>query len=138
MLGLYVDDLIAMSQDKAFLDSIVAALVAKYDIKPLGPVTRCLGINVHRSASGMFLEQTLLIDELLVKHKMNDCHAQASLIALDHKLYEPGDACDLSTTEMREIIGSLTWLASCTRPDTSFAVNLMARHLNAPNKNHSV
>ncbi|OQR85565.1 RNA-dependent DNA polymerase [Achlya hypogyna] len=136
MIGLYVDDIIALTQDKLYLQSTIKALEDKYQVKTLGHVSRCLGINVHRSTSGMFLEQTALVDELLTKHKMADCHPQSTPIAVEHHLFEDGGPSDVTSSEMREIVGSLLWLASCTRPDIAFATNLMARFLNSPNEHH--
>ncbi|KAH9095793.1 hypothetical protein LEN26_017694 [Aphanomyces euteiches] len=84
----------------------------------------------------MFLEQTSLIEELLKKHNMMDCHPQASPLALDHHLTEPGEATEMTQSTMREIVGSLQWLAGCTRPDIAFATSLLSRFLNHPNENH--
>jgi hypothetical protein len=35
-------------------------------------------------------------------------------------------------------IGALMYLANCTRPDISFAVNLLARYITSPTKRHWV
>ncbi|OQR85104.1 retrovirus-related Pol polyprotein from transposon TNT 1-94 [Achlya hypogyna] len=136
LIGLYVDDIIALTQDKTHLQSTTRALEDKYQVKTLGPVSRCLGINVHRSKSGMFLEQSNLVAELLVKHNMIDCHPQSTPIAVEHHMYDDGGPSDVTPSEMREIVGSLLWLASCTRPDIAFATNLMTRFLNTPNEHH--
>ncbi|KAH9095794.1 hypothetical protein LEN26_017695 [Aphanomyces euteiches] len=43
LIGLYVDDIMTMSQDKEFLDSITKELETKYQIKSLGPAKRIWG-----------------------------------------------------------------------------------------------
>ncbi|KAH9160754.1 hypothetical protein LEN26_001717 [Aphanomyces euteiches] len=136
LLGLYVDDIMALSQDEAFLQEIKNELESKYQVNSFGCVKRILGINVHRKDGSMFLEQTSLIEELLEKQGMSDCHAQSTPLSLDHKMTEPGEPAKMTQSTMREIVGSLQWLAGCTRPDISFATSLLSRFLNAPNEHH--
>ncbi|KAH9135323.1 hypothetical protein LEN26_006488 [Aphanomyces euteiches] len=66
LLGLYVDDIFLFVQNAALREQTLGTLKAKYDIKSLGRATRCLGTNVHSDEHGHFLEQTSLVDELLV------------------------------------------------------------------------
>ncbi|KAH9096322.1 hypothetical protein Ae201684P_009554 [Aphanomyces euteiches] len=136
LLGLYVDDIMALSQDEAFLQEIKNELESKYQVISFGCVKRILGINVHRKDGSMFLEQTSLIEELLEKQGMSDCHAQSTPLSLDHKMTEPGEPAKMTQSTMREIVGSLQWLAGCARPDISFATSLLSRFLNAPNEHH--
>ncbi|KAH9106294.1 hypothetical protein AeMF1_018062 [Aphanomyces euteiches] len=136
LIGLYVDDVMALSQDDEFFDSITKELETKYQIKTLGEVKRILGIIVHRKGGVLFLEQTSLIDELLTRHNMADCHPQGSPLALDHHMTEDGEPTTMSQKSMREIVGSLQWLAGCTRPDVAFATSLLSRYLNKPNIHH--
>jgi hypothetical protein len=137
MIGLYVDDIIAFTLDDAYWTTVVTALEEKYKIKSLGSVKKCLGMNCHFSSEGFFLEQSPLIDELLEKFKFNQCYPQSTPIAVDHNYFEEGDDCEYSETQLREIIGSLTWLAGSTRPDISFATNMLARHINKSNSHHA-
>ncbi|KAF0733504.1 hypothetical protein Ae201684_009741 [Aphanomyces euteiches] len=74
LLGLYVDDIFLFVQNAALREQTLGTLKAKYDIKSLGRATRCLGTNVHSDEQGHFLEQTSLVDELLAKFNLTDCH----------------------------------------------------------------
>ncbi|KAF0707421.1 hypothetical protein AaE_013609, partial [Aphanomyces astaci] len=134
--GLYVDDLLLFSKSDTTIKRMVDELTATYKVKNLGPVARCLGMNVHRIEGGFFLEQTSLVEELLAKHGLSDAKPQATPLALDHRYFDDGPDPTMTATEMREVIGSLLWLAGTTRPDIMFAVNLTARFLNKANENH--
>ena len=84
-----------------------------------------------------FLEQTSLIDKLLEKFDFKGCHPQSTPMVLDHKYDQPGSEWEYTETQMRELVGSLNWISSCTRPDLSFATNVLARHLTKLNSNHA-
>ncbi|KAH9106465.1 hypothetical protein AeMF1_017920 [Aphanomyces euteiches] len=116
--------------------SLTEELTCKYKIKDLGEVKRCLGMNVHSVEGGFFLEQSNTIQELLVRHGMAQVKSQPTPIGVDHGFYDEGDESEMSQTELREIVGSLLWLAGSTRPDISVAVNMLARHVSNHNVNH--
>ncbi|KAH9108614.1 hypothetical protein LEN26_004570 [Aphanomyces euteiches] len=136
LCGLYVDDLLIFSQDDNVMRSLTEELTCKYKIKDLGEVKRCLGMNVHSVEGGFFLEQSNTIQELLVRHGMAQVKSQPTPIGVDHGFYDEGDESEMSQTELREIVGSLLWLAGSTRPDISVAVNMLARHVSNHNVNH--
>ncbi|RHZ06684.1 hypothetical protein DYB31_015609 [Aphanomyces astaci] len=99
-------------------EALIAKLLAEEtfpSVKNLGPVARCLGMIVHRIEGGFFLEQTSLVEELLAKHGLSDAKTQATPLALDHRYFDDGPDPTMTATEMREVIGSLLWLAGSTR-----------------------
>ncbi|KAH9163017.1 hypothetical protein LEN26_000680 [Aphanomyces euteiches] len=136
LCGLYVDDLLLFSQDDDKLDQIIQSLVAKYNVKDLGLVRKCLGINVHKIPNGYFLEQSDMIEELLLKHGLSASRSQSTPINIDHGYFEDGPESTMTLKEMQEIVGSQIWISNMTRPDISLATNLAARYMSKANENH--
>ena len=134
--GLYVDDLLVFSQSKPLMAKLDNELTQKYSVKNLGPVSKFLGMSVHKCKNGYFLEQSSLVDSLLDKFGLADAKPQYTPLALDHQYYEDGPVATMTQSEIREAIGSLLWIAGCTRPDIAYAVNLSARYLVSANDNH--
>jgi hypothetical protein len=82
------------------------------------------------------LEQSSLIEELLKKHGMTDAKPQQTPLAQDHGYFDDGPTATMTATELREVVGSLLWLAGSTRPDITHAVNLTARFLTKATEHH--
>jgi hypothetical protein len=134
--GLYVDDLLVFSQSTTMMEKMVKELTVKYDVKELGAVKRFLGMNVHHVEGGYFLEQTSLVEDLLAKHGLSDAKSQPTPLSQDHGFFDDAEPATMTATELREVVGSLLWLAGSTRPDITHAVNLAARFLSKANENH--
>jgi hypothetical protein len=134
--GLYVDDILAFSQDSELLKSLVNKLKELHQVNDLGAAKRVLGMNVQRTASGIFLSQEHMVKELLVKHGLSDAKPQKTPMAIDHGFFEDGEPATMSESELREIVGSLLWIAGSTRPDISYATNVLARYITKANNNH--
>ncbi len=118
------------------MDEIIGSLTTTHDVKDLGPVEKCLGINVHRVNGGYYLEQSHLIKELVEKHGLADSRTQPTPISIDHGYFDEAAPSTMTPTELREVEGVLLWLAGTTRPDISLAVNMTARFINKANENH--
>ena len=73
LIALYVDDLIPVSDSKSMLLREKAALPQRYEIKDLGEVHYCLGIQVERDKDNkrMRLHQAQYVANLLEKHEVN-------------------------------------------------------------------
>ncbi|KAH9086225.1 hypothetical protein LEN26_020320 [Aphanomyces euteiches] len=136
LMGLYVDDILIFSQDDAFLKEIIDRLNAKHQVKDLGPAKRVLGMNVTHEHGGFFLNQEHMIQELLVKHGLSDAKSQKTPMAIDHGYFDDGPAPTMSESELREIVGSLLWIAGTTRPDIAHATNMLVRFVSKANMHH--
>nr|CCA26260.1 AlNc14C362G11000 [Albugo laibachii Nc14] len=82
-----------------------------------------------------------MIDELLLKFGLQDAHHVMTPIGLDHDtdmresdpiLPADGPVGSASLNHFQSIVGSLLWLARCTRPDIAYAVHRATRRAHAP------
>ncbi|XP_070660531.1 uncharacterized mitochondrial protein AtMg00810-like [Malus domestica] len=129
----YVDDILVTGPSSSECNQFIQKLSTIFPVKDLGPLHYFLGLEVHRSAEGLFLHQTKYLLDLLRKTNMDGakpCCTPLGSTKLDHTgplLSNP--------TEYRFIVGGqqyLTW----TRPDLSFAVNQICQFMHAPRKQH--
>uniref|UniRef100_A0AAV1VIT7 Reverse transcriptase Ty1/copia-type domain-containing protein n=1 Tax=Peronospora matthiolae TaxID=2874970 RepID=A0AAV1VIT7_9STRA len=90
---------------------------------------------------GYFLDQEEAIVDLLRDHGMND--ANSSRVPIGTDVYEvqcanSGQPADTgapgqpSVHAFQSIVGSLLWVARCTRPDIAFAVHKATRQTHEP------
>ncbi|KAM1108382.1 hypothetical protein ACFX2B_004976 [Malus domestica] len=129
----YVDDIIITGSSPALCQSIISQLQSLFPVKDLGDIHYFLGIEVHRSAKGLFLHQSKYALDLLKKTDMlgvKPCTTPVSSIKLDHSgspLTNP--------TSYRSTVGTLQYL-TWTRPDLAFAVNQVCQYMHTPRTIH--
>ncbi|GMF61722.1 unnamed protein product [Phytophthora fragariaefolia] len=132
VLGLYGDDIVVVSQRESDSDWVMQKLADQFEIKDMGPAKKCLGINIDQTETGICLHQTANIDSLLMKLGMENCRPVTTPMESTRGLHSEDAEPFLDTDTMRETIGSLLWLGTCTRPDITLAVNYLARFVSAP------
>ncbi|POM67806.1 LOW QUALITY PROTEIN: Integrase catalytic core protein [Phytophthora palmivora] len=132
VLGLYVDDVVVSAQLRHRLDNEDA----RQQIKDMGEAKKCLGICIEQTDSGIYLQQTANIDQLLAKLGMENCRPVTTPMESTRALQATDSKPFFSTDVMRETIGSLLWLSTCTRPDITMAVNYLARFVSSPTTAH--
>ena len=102
----------------------------KFAMKDLGLLHYFLGIEVHRTSSGLVLTQGKYAMDLLKKDGMTECKPFDSPTALrTSQAPDPTPFTDPSS--YRSIVGSLQYL-TITRPDLSFAVNQACQSMHQP------
>ena len=112
--------------------------MAKFEMNDSGEPKEYLGITIpcDRNTKTLKLNQTKFINKILDKFGYKDAHPQRSPMVTaqvnnkrrrenedqgsDNEVIEP--------TKYREIVGSLLYFANATRPDISYAVNVISRH----------
>lgn len=129
LIAVYVDDVLIASRDQKAINNIVKDISQHFDIKNLGEVSYCLGIEFSREGSAITMRQGGYIDEILKKFKMEECNTVSTPMDLSTKLDQ--ETTERSEVEQnlpyREIMGCLTYLATSTRPDIAFVASYLSQ-----------
>ena len=89
-------------------------------MKDLGRTKFCLGLQIEYLNKGVFAHQKAYIMKVLKKFYMDKSHS----------------LCTPMVVRSLDVIGALMYLANYTRPDITFAVNLLARYSSSPTRRH--
>jgi len=133
---IYVDDMLILSRELEKIGSFKAYLAKIFDVKDLGNVKCCLGIEFLRSDGKVSLRQTGYIDDVLSRFNMSDCKPVASPMDIGLKLVKASPAEADNSVPYRELIGSLMYLAVGTRPDIAHAVSKLSQFNECHGKTH--
>jgi hypothetical protein len=108
-----------------------------FDARDLGEATLFLGLQVIRNrANGvLWLGQTQYANNILKTYAMVDCSSRVSPLDTNCQLSLDGNALE-PNVPYSALVGSLLYLAVCTRPDLSHAVNMLARFIASPKLQH--
>lgn len=115
LIATYVDDILIASQDRTEISKVKLYQSKRFEIKILGPVKYCLGIEFHQNKEGITMKQSGYIRDIIDRFGMTNANT-ASPIDPGLKL-EAGSDEDSGQESLpyRELIGSLMYLATCTR-----------------------
>ncbi|KAF7835572.1 Copia protein [Senna tora] len=131
----YVDDILITGNDSSYLKEFVRRLNSTFALKDLGSLYYFLGFEVQRDASGIYLNQSKYILDLLKKFKMADC-AMAPTPMVTGRKFTSGKGKLIEDPYLyRRAMGSLQYLTN-TRPDIAFAVSKLSQFLAQPTKTH--
>ncbi|VFQ75070.1 unnamed protein product [Cuscuta campestris] len=93
------------------------------------------GINVHRTAHGLFLHQTQFTHDILERAGMITCRPTSTHVNTKAKLSGTSGSLVADPALYRSIVGALQYL-TFTRPDISDSVQQICLHLHAPREVH--
>lgn len=134
----YVDDILIASRSKRAIATLKCKLSTRFELKYLGKVNRCLGIDFIRDRNQIRLNQKTFIYEILNKFGMSESNLVSTPMGPNTKLSKPTDKGTSEEEKLpyRELIGALTYLSLGTRPDISFAVSFLAQFNHCYRKVH--
>jgi hypothetical protein len=143
IIAVYVDDLNIIGTTKACEDA-ENVLCQEFEMKKLGHTSLCIGIQLAYFPGGVLVHQSQYTKTLLERFNMIDCNSSdtpmivRSLEASKDQLgpIRSGEELLSSDYPYLSAIGALTYLANTSRPDISFAVNLLARFSQSPTMRH--
>lgn len=136
IITVYVDDLIILSDSQREMDSVKAALSAKFKMKDMGDLRYCLGINIECSDSTTKLQQTSYIESVLKRFNMENANSVSTPSDVSVKLVKDDGSKLVDKALYQAMIGSMLYIAIATRPDIAHAVGVLSRFNSCPNATH--
>ena len=139
ILGVYVDDLIPVSNDIDMLNSEKEALCRRFKMDDRGEAHYLLGMLIKRDrkAKTLSISQQSYIEKVLKRFGMEFCKPIATPLESGKKFHEmSSDDEGFDTQTYQQAIGCLTYMSVTTRPDISAAVGILSQYMSKPSKEH--
>nr|GEU89446.1 hypothetical protein [Tanacetum cinerariifolium] len=126
------------------LPKAVEYLKKEFEMKNLKKTKFCLGLQIKHLKNGILVHQNAYIEKLLKRFYMKKSHPLSTPMVLrtldvekDHFRPPNGNEGILDPeVPYLSAIGALLFLASHTRPDISFSLNLLVRYSSCPTRTH--
>lgn len=135
ILLIWVDDVLISASDDKSLRNVKQMFKEKFRTKDFGLVSNFLGMQFTFNEGEIVITQTRYLEKVLDRYCMNDCKGRATPCDESIRSFGEAEAVD-DQRKYREMIGSLVYAVSCTRPDLAFAVSRLSQYLNAPTQVH--
>lgn len=127
----YVDDVILTGSNMEALTQLIHTLSVNFHLKYLGSLHYFLGIECHKTPSGLVLSKKKYILDLLKKANMTNCISVSTPMLPSTKLVALDSTSVEDLTLYRSIVNSLQYLLF-TRPDLSFSINRVCQYMHSP------
>lgn len=140
ILFLFVDDMQGAyrKEDEEEWNELKKQLFDRFEVKDLGESTWMLGMKISRDrkARTLKLDQSLYISTLLERYGLSECKTARTPAAQNAGTEDDRDGGSepVELLKYQELVGSLLYSAISTRPDISYAVNMLSRQMTAPKK----
>jgi hypothetical protein len=138
----YVDDIVLLAKPAhtAALDDFERKLLRKYEIRSLGELSTFCGIQTHRdrSTGSIWLSQPVYVDKLRTKYPSPKQYTQppATPLPLEELLPSDEPKNEANLSRYAQLVGSIGYVATATRPDVSKAHSRLAEFLVNPTQRH--
>ena len=142
-IALYVDDLFLVGRGLKEIQGVKDGLCSEFKMKDLGEAKFLLGIEIRRQNNGdVFLVQERYAQDVVARFNMEGCKSVSTPLDLGcHLDISQQPITDEEKAKMidvpyRSAIGSLMYLATCTRPDLAAAVSELSKFNQNPGAAH--
>nr|GEY44710.1 copia protein [Tanacetum cinerariifolium] len=135
LVQIYVDDIIFGSTNPRYSKHFEKLMHSRFEMSLMGEMKFFLGLQIHQSSSGIFINQAKYTLEILHKHGMDKGQSIGTPMATKPKLDADLSGIPVDQTDYRSKIGSLMYLTS-NIPDIVQAVCFCARYQSRPTKKH--
>lgn len=135
IVAVYVDDLLIFHNHTAWKDQLKSTLTNNFKMKDLGQASNILGINIviDRVNHSISLDQRKYTEAVLRRFKMHDCEPVKLPLDPNQRLTREmspsndDEANQMLSIPYQEAVGSILYLAQCTRPDISHSIAIVSQ-----------
>lgn len=135
IVQIYVDDIIFGSTNPNHSKHFENLMKSKFEMSMMGELKFFLGLQIHQSPRGIFINQAKYTIEILKKHGMENCDSVGTPMVTTPKIGADLFGKPIDPKKYRSMIGSLMYLTA-RRPDIQFVVCLLARFQAKPTELH--
>jgi len=132
---LWVDDLIIASSNMSLMNKFKQSLCQNFRMTDLGKLNWFLGMSFVSGKDNIKVSQTKYVEKILDRFNMSDCYARN--IPCDPSIVNTStvESDELANATLyREIVGSLIYIMTGTRPDLCYVVTKLSQYMSKPTK----
>ena len=134
---IWVDDLLICSDNKNEMDRFKKLLCDRFKMKDIGKLEWFLGIKFEYEKNCIKMSQADFIERILIKFSMQNSIPRTLPCDVNINKFDNEDSKRLENPKIyREIVGSLIYLMTCSRPDISYVVSKLSQYMNKPTEAH--
>ncbi len=138
------DDFTIVTNSRALSTKTKADLNRHFELVDLGDINWLLGVSVTRNLEDktISLGQQAYVEQILDCFGLSNAHPDVTPMEpsadyhFDSPAVSPTLLSSAEKTTYREMIGSLMYCATMTRPDIAYAVSMLSQFLEAPRTTH--
>ncbi|GKA38243.1 retrovirus-related pol polyprotein from transposon TNT 1-94 [Tanacetum coccineum] len=113
IVKIYVDDIIFGSTNPKFSKRFEKLMHSRFEMSLMGELKFFLGLQIHQSPRGIFINLAKYALEILKKHGMDKCDSLGTPLATKPKLDADLSGTPVDQTKYQSMIGSLMYLTFC-------------------------
>ena len=139
ILGVYVDDIVPVSNDTEMLNNEKESLCRRFDMDDRGEVHYLLGMLIKRdrAAKTLSISQRSYTEKILKRFGMEASKPVGTPLEPGKKFQKfTEDDERFDTQTYQQAIGCLTYLSVISRPDIAAAVGTLSQYMSEPSKEH--
>nr|GEY94391.1 retrovirus-related Pol polyprotein from transposon TNT 1-94 [Tanacetum cinerariifolium] len=135
LVQIYVDDIILGSTNLKYSKHFEKLMHSRFEMSLMGEMKFFLGLQIHQSPNGIFINQAKYTLEILHKHGMDKGQSIGTPMATKPKLDADLSGNPVDQIDYRSKIGSLMYLTS-SRPDIVQVICFCAIYQSRPTEKH--
>ncbi|CAI5986333.1 unnamed protein product [Closterium sp. NIES-64] len=128
----YVDDLVFATADTAGPAHVKSKLQKRHTCTDLGELRSYIGLQITRDRARrtITLTHSHMVQQVLQRFDFTYSSPQATPLSIRHSLSAlPSDESVELSGPYPELVGCLIYLMTCTRPDLSYPLSILARYV---------